>query len=127
MKVIVCIDSQFGMMFNKRRQSKDAEVQKRVLSIIGHHPLYISEYSKSLFPDGIVVDDFSNVDGFAFIENPEHIIEEKVKEFYIFDWHRHYPADMRFDARLDDFKLNLHEEFVGNSHEEISFEHYIKG
>ncbi len=46
MKIIVCIDDKNGMMFNHRRQSKDREVRRDMLSYIGHHRLWMNEYSR---------------------------------------------------------------------------------
>jgi len=33
MIVAVCVDDKFGMLFNKRRQSKDRELRKDLLSL----------------------------------------------------------------------------------------------
>ena len=49
MKIIVCIDDKNGMMFNHRRQSKDREVRRDMLSYIGHHRLWMNEYSRKQF------------------------------------------------------------------------------
>ena len=46
MKIIVCIDDKNGMMFNHRRQSKDREVRRDMLSYIGQHRLWMNEYSR---------------------------------------------------------------------------------
>lgn len=49
MTVIVCLDNANGMMFNHRRQSRDANVVKDILKTINGASLLIAPYSESLF------------------------------------------------------------------------------
>ena len=49
MTVIVCLDNANGMMFNHRRQSRDANVIKDILKTINGASLLIAPYSASLF------------------------------------------------------------------------------
>ena len=109
-----------GMMFNKRRQSKDIAVIKKVNEILAGETLYVSEYTKAIFPNGKVCDDFSSVEGFAFLENPKDIDLSKIDTLYIFYWNRHYPSDKKFTASLENYEKIHEEEFVGNSHENIT-------
>lgn len=37
-----------------------------------------------------------------------------------------YPADLRLDIALEDWKKTEEEEFVGNSHEKITREVYVR-
>ena len=126
MKVIVCLDDKNGMLFNKRRLSKDRVVNQKVEEIIGDESLYISSYTQSLFPDGVVCDNFQSHYGFAFIENPVHLDENYIETLYVFRWNRHYPSDAKFTLNLDDFTKVSEEEFAGYSHETITLEVYEK-
>lgn len=49
MTVIVCLDNANGMMFNHRRQSRDANVVKDILKTINGASLLIATYSEPLF------------------------------------------------------------------------------
>lgn len=126
MKLIVCVDDKLGMMFNNRRQSKDRIVIEKIKSIVGNEPLYISDYSFSLFEEGTICSDFSKRDGYAFIENPDLLINDKIEEIYMFRWNRHYPSDKKFNIDLRNYDLVDTEEFVGYSHEKITLEKYEK-
>ena len=57
MKLIAIIDDNYGMMFNNRRQSKDSVLIDRIIEISKEHKLWVSMYTKSLFPhnDNIVL------------------------------------------------------------------------
>ena len=48
MKVIVCVDNEYGVMFNNRRQSRDGEVINDIVHNIKDR-LWISEFSKEMF------------------------------------------------------------------------------
>ena len=59
MIAIVTIDDNNGMMFNKRRQSKDIRLIERILDIAGTNSIWVSESSSQLFDtykDNIIVD-----------------------------------------------------------------------
>ena len=113
-------------MFNKRRQSKDRVVVEKVKEIIGGDALYVSEYSSNLFENATICETLTNIDGFAFIENPMDLNEEKIEKLYIFKWNRHYPSDKKFNLDLTKFELVSTEDFAGYSHENITLETYIR-
>lgn len=124
MKVFICLDDKNGMMFNKRRQSKDRVVIEKVKEIVGEKPLYVSEYTHGLFEEATICKNFENFDGYAFIEDPIHIIANEIEVLYIFKWNRHYPSDRKFNLNMKDFDLESVENFVGYSHENITLEIY---
>ena len=126
MKLFICIDEKFGMMFNNRRQSKDREVIAKINEILAGNELYITEYSKSLFDKGIVCENFERCEGYVFIENPDLITSDNIEELYIFKWNRHYPSDKKLNIDLSDYKMIETEDFVGYSHEKITLERYAK-
>lgn len=85
MTVIVCLDNANGMMFNHRRQSRDANVVKDILKTINGASLLIAPYSEPLFsqaecsvsisdkPTGWHTVKYDNVDG-KYLYNRCHLI-----------------------------------------------------
>ncbi len=126
MKVFICLDDKNGMLFNKRRLSKDRVVVAKVEEIIENEALYISKYTQSLFPDGIVCEGFGYPYGYAFIEDPAHLDERHIDTLYIFRWNRHYPSDAKFTMSLKNFELVDEETMVGYSHDEVTLQVYQK-
>lgn len=125
MKVIVCLDDKNGMMFNNRRQSKDALLTEKIKEIIGKDNLFVSNYSKRYYDFGCEVSTFDGLDGFALVENPDDM-PQNIEELYIFHWNRHYPSDKYFTVDLGQFHCTSTEEFAGNSHDKITLEVYRK-
>ena len=124
MKVFVCIDDKNGMMFNKRRQSKDRVLIEKIKEIANGEQIFASEYSAKILPDATLCENFESIEGFAFVENPEDLFENQIKVLYIFKWNRHYPSDRKFNMNLTNFELVSTEDFVGYSHENITLEIY---
>ena len=135
MILIACVDDGMGMMFNKRRVSRDEAVIKRIIKIANKKRIWMSQYSYPLFEnvktENIVADDScldkASSDEYCFIENlsvTNH--KDKIDEIVLFRWNRSYPSDVKFDVDLGELKLNSTEEFVGNSHECITMEVYSK-
>ena len=76
MTVFVCIDDRGGMLFNKRRQSRDSKVIEDVARTVGEGLLYISDFSEILFAesDASVISvpdplDSAGDGSFVFVEN----------------------------------------------------------
>lgn len=137
MIVCVAVDDKMGMTFNRRRQSKDALLRKKLLEISKGHRLYMNNYSAKQFENvsdyNIVVDDEmldkACDDDFCFVENlPLKGYEQLINKMFIFRWNRLYPADMFFDISLDDnnWILDSAIEFEGNSHKNITMEEWIR-
>ena len=137
MILIVCLDDNNGMMFNKRRQSKDAVLRADMIRTVGGR-LWMNSYSSKQFEEdgslesqGIIVDeDCINKAGdgeYCFIESGVvSAAESKIEKLIIYKWNRIYPADMKFDIDLNGWKLESATEFAGKSHEKITKEIYIK-
>ncbi len=123
MIVFACVDDNFGLCFNKRRQSRDKTVYDRIYEIIGDKKLYITEFSKELFKeDKILIKKevfISDEETFFFIENeiPENLC--KAEKIILFHWNRNYPSDLKFTLP-DCFKEVNRYEFKGNSHDKIT-------
>ena len=76
MTVIVCLDNANGMMFNHRRQSRDANVVKDILKTINGTSLLIAPYSEPLFSQAecsvSISDSFltdAEANDYCFVEN----------------------------------------------------------
>ena len=74
MNIFVCIDDNQGMMFNKRRQSRDAKVMEDVWSMTDK--LWIHSFSEKLLEnesEKLVVDDMflenAQAGDYCFVEN----------------------------------------------------------
>ena len=134
LNVIVCIDNNGGMLFNKRRQSRDICVIEKTMEFSQNGILRMNEYSKGLFSgfenDKLLIsktflDDAGKGD-WCFVETEK--LEKYVpciEKLVIFRWNRVYPADFVLDVLPESFKLIRSEEFKGNSHEKITMEVYL--
>lgn len=130
MKVIICMEDNGGMMFNRRRVSSDAVVTQRILEITSGKKLWMSPYSAKLFfaEDIHVAEDFllqAQTGEYCFVEDAdiaEHI--EQIEELILFRWNRRYPSDRKCPLSLDEWKLVNMEEFAGKSHPLITQEVY---
>lgn len=134
MNAIICLDEKNGMMFNKRRQSRDSVLNEKVLELAAGKRLLMNGYSAKLFGENgniTVAENFSEIarDGdFCFIENGIETLAD-VENLYVFLWNRHYPADLYFDHDLEKegFVLVSSREFAGSSHEKITLNVFRKG
>jgi hypothetical protein len=129
MTLIICLDDKGGMIFNKRRQSRDLAVIKDML--MHFSPIRISGFSEKLFssygaPYTLTRELFDGSDGASFLENidPTPYLD-KISRLVIYNWNRLYPSDMRFSKdSLFGFRLRSVTEFVGDSHDKITREIY---
>ena len=127
MILITCIDNRNGIMFNKRRVSKDTLLIERLKGITKENKIYVSEYSKPLFNgfDNLVlsIENLTNND-FYFLEDEDY--NGNIDKIIIYKWNRDYPADKYFDIDLLSYKLISTQDFQGSSHDLITEEIYIK-
>ncbi len=130
MKLIVCLDDKNGMAFNRRRQSSDLVVIKKIMELVGSETLWMNSYSFYLFADFTgniqVREDFldcASAGEYCFVENLQlEPYLARCSEIYVFRWNRHYPADVMFPDVLRNGKIL--EEFEGNSHKIVTLEVY---
>ena len=134
MNVIICIDENQGMLFNKRRQSKDIKVIEDIASLTKE--LWISPFSEKLFIDekvktNLVIQVRDNAishaseGSYCFVENEKLIpYQDKIEQLIVYKWNRSYPSDFKLDLNLNEWKLIETVDFVGNSHEKITREIY---
>ena len=133
MTLIFCVDDNFGLMFNKRRQSRDSAVLEDIKNCFAGEKILISEYSEKLFNEAsaeyVVCESFENQDGICFIEDeysPDLL--SLADEVILYHWGKVYPADTKFDIELlgTDFALAEQTIFKGTSHKEIEKERYTR-
>lgn len=135
MKVIVCLDDREGMMFNRRRQSRDRTVTEDMIRT-ADGVLAMSPYSESLFQNTEVERrvsdrflDLTKEGDWCFVEDRELFpYRDRIKTVVVYHWNRHYPSDRRFDLDLEreGFCLKERIEFAGYSHEKITKERFEK-
>lgn len=129
MKIIICLDDDFGMMFGGRRQSRDKVVCEKAIALADGGKLYINSFSEKLFAEYDVTSDDEMLtkagDGdVCFLENM--LPPEDTTDLIVFKWNRRYPGDMHFEPTKNGFTLISSEDFEGNSHEKITMETYKK-
>lgn len=137
MKIIVCVDDNNGMMFNKRRQSRDSVLIQDIVGSLNSGNLLIDPYSEKLFSNSdvdtfFISEEFlseAESDDYCFVEN--HSLAEhapRIDELIIYRWNRNYPADtyLDIDPAALGMKLVSTTEFVGSSHDKITKELYSK-
>ncbi len=118
MKVIVCVDDNLGILFNKRRVSKDSKIIEDIIS--NYEDIYINEYSKELFIDNYIVSDKLE-EGINFVENNSLLgMEDKITEVIIYYFNRKYPSDLKLELDLNKYNEVSKTEFVGSSHDKIT-------
>lgn len=131
MTLIVCLDDQGGMLFNKRRQSRDRVLCERVLSLSADAALWVSRYSAALFEAARVCvdDDYATqaqAGDYVFVEDGALPLAQ-AQRLIVYRWNRRYPADRLFPCeQLSAFTLTASAEFVGSSHDRITEEFYTR-
>lgn len=137
MKIIVCVDDNNGMMFNKRRQSRDSVLIQDIIAHLNGSNLLIDPYSEKLFANSdidafFISEEFlaeAEPDDYCFVEKhalSKHI--SRIDELIIYRWNRKYPADtyLDIDPTAIGMKLISTAEFAGSSHDKITKELYRK-
>lgn len=122
MKLILCVDEKGGFSFFGKRQSRDKILIERILEKAAGN-LYVSEYSAPLFSEfnGVkTVKNFSDATcGYFFAEGLLPSLSS-FDEIILYNWNRHYPADVFFAINEEEFILEGEDEFKGFSHEKIT-------
>lgn len=133
MEQILCIDDDFGMMFNHRRQSQDRILRKHIME--EWKQLYMTEYSKKMFETEELLSGFSisiwksgevlPQDITLFVEDPDDLQDAEL--LIIYCWNRRYPSDKKLPADfLDHYAMISEQNFAGSSHDKITERKYIK-
>lgn len=138
MRLIACVDDGMGMMFNKRRQSKDARVREDMLALVPcNKTLFVTPYTAKQFlpeeqerltvlPDGLQ-GELPGAEEYFFAEDTVAAgLEGVTEQVVLYRWSRAYPSDVKFTFDLSGYELISTEDFVGNSHPEMKKEIYRK-
>ena len=132
MKIIVCIDENFGMMFNGRRQSKDRVVREKIYALSKGSKLFMNNFSHSQFEekyDNIIVDEEflkkAEKDDFCFVED-KAFLPSIADMLYVFCWNRLYPNDFALGFNIEEsgFRCIQSVNFEGYSHKNITLNIY---
>ena len=129
------------MMFNHRRQSQDRVLRDDIRKECQGSILRMNAYSAGLFEKDADVETmvqiFSSEDFLAqaseddccFVEDQDiSLWLEQADTVILYQWNRHYPADLYFTAELseDTWQMERQEDFAGSSHEKITKTVYAK-
>lgn len=134
MIVAVCVDNKGGMLFNRRRVSRDQAQQQDLIALCGEKPLWISSFSEKLFSwaaEQIRVDDrfleIGESGETCFVEDqPLKGLEGRIEKIILYRWNRTYPSDMKLDLDFSGFEMIEQIEFPGASHDTITREIYVR-
>lgn len=135
MHLIVCIDDDFGMLFNHRRQSQDLALRERILEITSGKKVWMNHYSQKQFEKENTVnidcnDNFllkATTGEYCFVETEDvSCYEPWVESIILYRWNRRYPSDLKFTIDLTNWKLQSSISFPGRSHEKITEEVYVR-
>ena len=130
MILVVCLDENNGLMFNKRRQSRDRVLISDLLCTAGEGTVCISPYSAPLFPEADRRVRVCNEPHLAAVEGElcfcedfdPRLCADRIEGLIIYRWNRLYPSDVRFELDLSDFRLVDTQSFTGSSHDMITKE-----
>ena len=133
MIIMLCVDDKDGMLFNRRRQSKDRVLYRHIVELAGSGRLWMSSYSQKQFADAgqaeIIVDEAylekAGAGDYCFVEDKDvALYEDRIEKVILFRWNRTYPADTFFTLDISGYTWEKTENFAGNSHEKITKEIY---
>ena len=133
MRVAVCVDEEYGMLFGGRRQSKDRLLRAQLLGAAGEGSLWMNAYSAKQFeeePAIRVAEDFleqAEPADLCFVENTDLApYAGKIRQLIVYRWNRRYPATAWFPVALFEnrWKLESSTDFPGSSHDVITQEIY---
>ena len=136
MKLILCVDDRYGLLFNHRRQSRDREVTADIIAESFNGRLLIEKRSEILFGDAekyrpVISDNISDEAGkndCCFIERePDETLLAKADELVLYFWNRKYPGDVFFRPDMKIWTPESEIEFRGHSHDKITKRRYTKG
>ena len=130
MTVYVCLDDRDGLLFNKRRQSRDtavlADIRASVPDVLTVDPFSEKLIREAAIPCVQAAEAFSEETHFFLEARPASEVVPLASTVVIYRWNRHYPADVRFDCDLAAFTLQSTTQFPGKSHDVITKEVYVR-
>ena len=132
MKLIVCLDDKNGMLFMKKRQSRDRLLIEDIGKCTAGETVLMESYSLPLFDGSGIPCRASDtpltdaIPGGVFFNERFRVSSEKdrIDTVILYRWNRHYPGDFFFDLDLSDYTRESVYEFPGSSHDKITREIY---
>lgn len=131
MRAVICLDDNYGYLFNNRRQSRDFKQRRDLLKLIGNEKFYLNSYSFEIYRDmdfNMEIVDYKNL--LEIDENGNYLFENEISKEIIdnvdsiicYFWNRNYPFDKVFEEikNKEKWREISRYEFEGNSHEEIT-------
>lgn len=133
MKIVCCIDNNYGMTFNNRRVSRDRNQISNLLELLNGEKIYITDFSKDIIDSEnsifVTLDELNNLKDTDYFFD-ENILPSKLKNvlsnIILYKWNRDYPSDLKFDIDLSKWNLVESMDFKGFSHDKITREIYNK-
>lgn len=135
MTLYFCLDDRGGMLFNHRRQSRDAAVLEDIRSRL-EGELVIDPISQRLMERAEMPYCYALPEITGDMAGCHFFVEDRIPGDWVglastvvlYRWNRHYPADQYFDIDLNALGFTLQEtvDFPGKSHENITREVYVK-
>ena len=148
MKLIVCLDSRNGWLFNNRRQSRDQYLNRRITELCKNSTLCVGQLTSYMLLNDVKDEIISNnVNLVCVYSKPNKAVfgDENVfcfaeavsmidpyydySEVIIFTWDRVYPYDKKFPLdflKTNAWKITEFTELTGSSHFKITEEHYVR-
>ena len=135
MTVFICLDDRGGMLYNRRRQSRDREQIADMWRTVGTRRLLCAPFSAPLFPQGerqpLLDADFlenGQPEDCCFVEDRPLLPHlHRISRLVVYKWNRTYPRDTVLDIPLPGpFSLQERSEIAGYSHEKITREVYAR-
>lgn len=130
--VFTCVDDNYGIAFNNRRQSRDCRINDVIFEMIGDSPLFVDAYSKRIFEEDKVTvkkEHLKNasVGDYCFAERDTlELYDKKISKLVLFKWNKVYPSDKRLMIDLSQRTLERKFDFEGRSHKIITCEVWVK-
>ena len=100
MIIALCVDNRMGLLFNRRRLSKDSALRQKLLDLSGGD-LRMSAYSAKQFDQPVyAAPDYlsaSKPGQWCFCEDTQYLDHaEQIQRIVLFKWNRDYPAEVNF-------------------------------
>ena len=136
MILMAAVDDNMGLMFNRRRQSRDRLLRQRMLELAGGRTLWMdgcsaAQFRRELEGRSVRVDENFLAQAppgdFCFLEDRSpRPTAEWIERLILFRWNRVYPSDLSFDLDLSGWRLAESGDFPGSSHDRITQEVYVR-
>ena len=135
MIAMICVDDNGGVLFNKRRVSKDRVLRGELLARAADSRLLVSPYTARQFDAeqqaGLTICEdvlaSAQPGDFCFLEDSDLTAAlAAASGLILYKWNREYPSDVRLILPPEGWQLAESRDFAGSSHEKITEEIYTR-